>query len=80
MEDGTAIILYLATHKHSFSTDLFSPRHKTSFLSFRLNENVGTIDLFVFTVIFAKTFHELTNNHSTFQKVARGHFCFKKVT
>ena len=36
--------------------------------------------LLVFAVIFAKTFLELTNNLSTFQKVTRGHFCLKKVT
>ena len=38
------------------------------------------IMLLVFAVIFAKTFLELTNNLSTFQKVTRGHFCLKKVT
>ena len=38
------------------------------------------IMLLVFAVIFAKTFLELTNNLSTFQKVTQGHFCFKKVT
>jgi len=38
------------------------------------------IMLLVFAVIFAKTFLELTNNLSTFQKVTRGHFCSKKVT
>lgn len=36
--------------------------------------------LLVFAIIFAKTFLELTNNLSTFQKVTRGHFCLKKVT
>ena len=36
--------------------------------------------LLVFAVIFAKTFLELTNNLSTFQKVTRGHFCLKKVS
>ena len=38
------------------------------------------IMLLVFAIIFAKTFLELTKNHSTFQKVTQGHFCFKKVT
>lgn len=38
------------------------------------------IMLLVFAVIFAKTFLELTKNHSTFQRVKRGHFCLKKVT
>ena len=38
------------------------------------------IMLLVFAVIFAKTFLELTNNLSTFQRVTWGHFSFKKVT
>jgi hypothetical protein len=38
------------------------------------------IMLLVFAVIYAKTFLELTNNLSTFQRVTRGHFCLKKVT
>ena len=38
------------------------------------------IILLVFAVIFAKTFLELPKNLSTFQRVKRGHFCFKKVT
>ena len=38
------------------------------------------IMLLVFAVIFAKTFLELTKYLSTFQRVTRGHFCFKKVT
>ena len=36
------------------------------------------IMLLVFAIIFAKTFLELTKNHSTFQKVTQGHVCFKK--
>ena len=35
--------------------------------------------LLVFAIVFAKTLLELTKNHSTFQTVKRGHFCFKKV-
>ena len=38
------------------------------------------IMLLVFAVIYAKTILELTKNLSTFQRVTRGHFCFKKVT
>ena len=36
------------------------------------------IILLVFAVIYAKTFLELAKNLSMFQRVTRGHFCFKK--